>query len=275
MSLFPTIVQLFVIFPYQAKKGVAGLELGLLTPVFTFVGNCHRIYNKIFKVRDLKRDGPMSGQRRPEITIYISFQGTPKCLDWMDSGRPANSLRSDNAGRLPYFILLIIFILFVSGCYDRADVSSPSEYRRENITFLYPDNWEVTQDVDRNDFRYLFVESPGDAIMIIQIYMKEDALSLRDFVEQFAGKTKQEIPLGKTDNNYISTVVKTTATGPKTGLRERFALVIGDTQIPNIREYFRLEMKNKGIFLISQTPEVTSKRVASGFDLILESFALD
>lgn len=39
LSLFPTIVQLFVVFPYKAKKGVAGLELGLLTPVFVFVVN--------------------------------------------------------------------------------------------------------------------------------------------------------------------------------------------------------------------------------------------
>lgn len=33
LSLFPTIVQLFVVFPYQTGYGMAGLELGLLTPV--------------------------------------------------------------------------------------------------------------------------------------------------------------------------------------------------------------------------------------------------
>lgn len=33
LSVFPTIVQLFVVFPYQTSYGVAGLELGLLTPV--------------------------------------------------------------------------------------------------------------------------------------------------------------------------------------------------------------------------------------------------
>jgi len=39
LSLFPTIVQLFIIFPYKAKKGVAGIELGLLTPALVFVFN--------------------------------------------------------------------------------------------------------------------------------------------------------------------------------------------------------------------------------------------
>lgn len=39
ISLLPTLVQLFLIFPYKANKGIAGLELGLLTPVFVLVYN--------------------------------------------------------------------------------------------------------------------------------------------------------------------------------------------------------------------------------------------
>ncbi len=33
LSVFPTIVQLFVVFPLKAHKGIGGLELGLLTPL--------------------------------------------------------------------------------------------------------------------------------------------------------------------------------------------------------------------------------------------------
>jgi len=33
LSLFPTAIQLFVVFPLVAHKGMAGLELGLLTPL--------------------------------------------------------------------------------------------------------------------------------------------------------------------------------------------------------------------------------------------------
>ena len=39
LSLFPTIVQLFIVFPYKAHKGVAGIDLGVLTPMFVFVFN--------------------------------------------------------------------------------------------------------------------------------------------------------------------------------------------------------------------------------------------
>ena len=38
-SLGPTLVQLFIVFPMQANKGVMGLDLGSLTPVAVIVFN--------------------------------------------------------------------------------------------------------------------------------------------------------------------------------------------------------------------------------------------
>jgi hypothetical protein len=39
LSLFPTAVQLFVIFPVVAHKGIAGIKLGQYTPVFVLFYN--------------------------------------------------------------------------------------------------------------------------------------------------------------------------------------------------------------------------------------------
>jgi hypothetical protein len=39
LSLFPTLVQLFVVFPYKTRYGIAGLELGLLTPLLVLLFN--------------------------------------------------------------------------------------------------------------------------------------------------------------------------------------------------------------------------------------------
>ena len=39
LSLFPTIVQLLIVFPYKAKKGLAGIELGIFTPLFVLIFN--------------------------------------------------------------------------------------------------------------------------------------------------------------------------------------------------------------------------------------------
>ena len=39
LSLLPTLVQLFIVFPLKTNKGVAGLELGLYTPVLVLFFN--------------------------------------------------------------------------------------------------------------------------------------------------------------------------------------------------------------------------------------------
>lgn len=39
VSLAPTLVQLFIIFPYKAKKGMLGLDLGALTPLLVIFFN--------------------------------------------------------------------------------------------------------------------------------------------------------------------------------------------------------------------------------------------
>jgi hypothetical protein len=39
LSLFPTAVTLFIVFPYVANKGIAGIELGQMTPVFVIFFN--------------------------------------------------------------------------------------------------------------------------------------------------------------------------------------------------------------------------------------------
>jgi hypothetical protein len=39
LSLFPTAVQLFIVFPLKAHKGIAGLDLGLYTPLFVLFFN--------------------------------------------------------------------------------------------------------------------------------------------------------------------------------------------------------------------------------------------
>ncbi|WP_017721936.1 hypothetical protein [Kamptonema formosum] len=39
LSLAPTVVQLFVVFPYKANQGMMGLNLGLTTPLFVILFN--------------------------------------------------------------------------------------------------------------------------------------------------------------------------------------------------------------------------------------------
>jgi hypothetical protein len=39
LSLLPSLVQLFIVFPLKANKGILGVELGSLTPIFVLIFN--------------------------------------------------------------------------------------------------------------------------------------------------------------------------------------------------------------------------------------------
>ena len=44
------------------------------------------------------------------------------------------------------------------------------KYEKDGLSFSYPANWEVTEDFVSEDVRFVFVESPGDAIIKIEVY---------------------------------------------------------------------------------------------------------
>jgi hypothetical protein len=54
LSLLPTAVQLFVVFPMVANKGIGGIELGMLTPIFVIFYNWVWAIVSIFAIKYAK-----------------------------------------------------------------------------------------------------------------------------------------------------------------------------------------------------------------------------
>ena len=169
----------------------------------------------------------------------------------------------------------VLLICFLLGCERPADVASPLMYDHQSIRFSYPANWKVTEDVAQPGFRYLFVETPGDAIFIAQIYSEQNALTLDEFAESFSESTKQEVPIGKIEENAFFEAEKETASGFQPGIRENFNMVLLGEKIPHTREYFSINATDKRAFLISQSATEDWIKVEPGFDLIFSSFVVE
>lgn len=56
LSLGPTLIQLLVVFPVKAKKGILGLDLGLLTPLFVVLFNAVWGVTAAYWIKYLKPD---------------------------------------------------------------------------------------------------------------------------------------------------------------------------------------------------------------------------
>ena len=170
-------------------------------------------------------------------------------------------------------IILSFFLIGIVGCEKIADISDPLKYEKENLNFLYPRNWKVSEDIqDKNGLRYLFVESSGSAILATQIYSKADASSLREFAEWYSSARNDEIAIGDIEKTSFSTVEKIVSNHKTKGLREEFAITLLGIDIPHTCEYYIVNSGNKVAFLVSQSATEDLKKVKPGFDLILKTF---
>ncbi len=176
-----------------------------------------------------------------------------------------------------FLLTICALLLFGLFSYEKsADTSSPIKYEKENVSFSYPQNWKVTEDVRQQDLRYIFIESPGDAIFIVQIYSKNDAVPFNEFVKWFSSQCNEEMPFGKMEENTYSKVEKTTlGKGMKGRIKENFSITLLGQKIPHLREYYTMDSNNEVAFLVSQTSTEDMSKTKPGFDLILSSFVIE
>lgn len=157
----------------------------------------------------------------------------------------------------------------LTACEQYADIASPQVYDSSNIRFSYPDNWQVTEDASKQGFRYIFIESPGDAIFIIQIYDNDIAIGLGDFASNFSAAANDETAYVNVSDSIFEDIQKT---GFPMAIRERFSLSLAGETVPHIRDYYIDEHGSHIVYFIGQVSTECLDMVAPGFDLILSSF---
>jgi len=171
-------------------------------------------------------------------------------------------------------VVILMVAITLWGCERGADVSSPAQYNKSGISFSYPGNWEVVEDVEESDFRYLTVESPGDAIFIIAVYQKQDALPLKDYVKEFSAMTREEMPIGDIGESSFASINKLAVPNSKEGIQEKVPMRLLGVEVPHVREYYLVESGDKVAFLISQVATEDLGHVEPGFKLIFDKFKI-
>ena len=73
-----------------------------------------------------------------------------------------------------------------------ADLSEPKSYDANQITFQYPKNWQITDDSFSPALHNVFIQSNGEAIVIVQSYQSDIAEDLETFSKNFSESAKSE-----------------------------------------------------------------------------------
>lgn len=165
---------------------------------------------------------------------------------------------------------LLCCVPFVSQCSEKpADLDNPKRYNKHGLEFQYPGNWEITKDSRISRVRTVFVESPGDALVIIQVYPPDLAIDLKDFVKNFSDAARDEMPVGSFSKPVFDNEVL--VHGHKT-INERFDTMLAGQRVPHVRLYERIVSGGTACFLVAQVADEDRSRVINGFGLVFSSF---
>jgi hypothetical protein len=169
-------------------------------------------------------------------------------------------------------LLLSIFLLFwcFSGCFEQAaDISIPKDYDSNQISFKYPKNWEITQDYYTPAVHNLFVETAGDALVILQSYQSDLAEDLESFSKSFSASSRTDNPIGEASLGHKFENI------PKEAgyewIREQFEISLLGVSVPHRRIYGTKKIADRQIFLIFQVATEDYSKAEPGFRLIRDT----
>lgn len=115
---------------------------------------------------------------------------------------------------------------------------------------------------------YLFVETPGDALVILQSYSKDEADGLAAFSKAVSDSATNEMPIGKMANSRFADLPD--ASG-YSWIMETFDISFVGESIPHRRLYGTKQIGDRQVFVIFQVATEDYSKVEAGFQLIRDS----
>ncbi|PID45028.1 MAG: hypothetical protein CSB47_10310 [Proteobacteria bacterium] len=158
-----------------------------------------------------------------------------------------------------------------------------TKYDEKGLVFDYPSEWKVLEDSVQDSVRYVFIESPDEALSIIQIFRKDEAPTLEEFAYSYAQQT-QMTPVD-TDDEVVDVE-------PSAVPQSEFMAITRDLDgvsydwivetIPAVtsglnddsndyREYFRKDSEHYSAFLINQVDKDALNKHEGSFELIFRT----
>jgi len=167
-------------------------------------------------------------------------------------------------------VMILALALMLVGCGEsEADVGNPQHYSKDGVEFDYPGNWEVTDDAQNAEGRYLLIESPGDALMMIHIYSGSDALGIQAFASNFAKLAEENTPIGDVTASTFSNV---THSGGYEELTEQMSITVLGETVPLTRTYRRKAIGSNVCVLVGHVVDEDRSLVVGGFEQVFSSF---
>ncbi len=168
-------------------------------------------------------------------------------------------------------IILIAILISLSACENYADINNHKKQLIGEFSFSLPANWEVIQEVAESGFRYLYVESPGLAIVQVAVYDQDASYTLREYAKYSIEHTEEGV-FGRRNEGTLQKIIKSFRGKKYSGYRNEYVWTIVVFRSLYHTEFFKLQSKDKDVFITTMAPVENLGKVGKGFELIISSF---
>lgn len=157
--------------------------------------------------------------------------------------------------------LVICSLLILVACEQKADVSEIQTYQKDGMKFDYPLNWDVASDEYIGDVRSVFIETPGSAIFMVQLYPAKSADPLKVYADYFL----KDLNVEKLEHSKRTS---------KSGYIGYFTVSFLGVEVPHQIEFYSNKKSDNVSYLIAQVAIEDFSKVEVGFSLIYDSYQI-
>lgn len=163
--------------------------------------------------------------------------------------------------------LWLCTLLLITGCGEPvADINKTNSFNKHGMTFKYPGNWTLSDEVT-GDIISIYLETPGDTVVIIQNYPNDYSMNLKEFSEDFRKSMIENLPIGNINSQKV-------LSSSANMIDEEFSISLVGEKVPHRRKFLCLNSEKTTCFLIYQVPKEDYEKSQKGFELIHSSLEL-
>jgi hypothetical protein len=163
------------------------------------------------------------------------------------------------------------------------DVATAQRHTSAGLTFEYPGNWktEVAQEhVEGTTITTITVSSKfGNAVALVQQFQPRADVDRDQVVHDFFAGVRGAVPelatIERLDGGQAETIHRRLFGESREGRRLRYAIEMLGEKVPHTVDMVFAELDDRLVIVYAQIPDEDRGKALPGFDLVMDSLALE
>ncbi|WP_374348669.1 hypothetical protein [Chitinimonas sp.] len=173
---------------------------------------------------------------------------------------------------LKALLFLSLICLGLQGCKPAS--TTPSAYDKDGVKLTLPAGWKVSQDSNAAANRYLVIDTPGNAVMTINVLDAAIAPPLKQFVDSYIEVAIKETPVFTRTKGTIAPLDIELNGSTIHALRNEFAMEVAGASVPFKQDFYPMAGGSRIAYLATLASNDEEASVKGGFEQVLSTFSL-